>query len=129
MTWAEKRAQCTGFESAATVGYLRYSWPSVRFVQETSDAIGTTSPVMQLWPEWEGYNGEDLPVDAAVLERLDATRSSIRQWLESAPAVAPVDVGEPKNWDYYLSCFKNTVAFIDFVEAQRNQPGLRIEFN
>ena len=107
------------------MGYLRYSWGGAGWVRTTAAALGVPSPIRALFPGWEGSNGEVLAVTPAELERLRGVRAEVAAALDGG-FVGPV---EADGLEAFKQCLRDTVGFINFVEAHADRPGLRIEFD
>jgi hypothetical protein len=129
MTLQEKQAQYTGYADAASAGYLRYNWPGVRFVFEVAEELSIQSPITALWPGWEGYNGEELLINAKEMARLVETRATLAVWLANVPDDLLRAAETEDGRGYFLDKMKATVSLIDFIEAHKSRVGLRVEFN
>lgn len=131
ITETQTQAQHTGFIDAPEAGYLRFNWSGVELVKKTAAAVGIQSPIAALWPgaQWDGYNSVDRAVGDAELELLAASREQFALWLQSGWPGLRGAVEGPEEAEYFVTKVRNTVAFIDFVLANRARRGLHIEFN
>ena len=129
MTEAEREAQFTGFVDAPAAGYLRYNWTGVAAASEMADAIGIPSPIRILFPEWNGSNGEELPVAADQIERLMQARSEFQGWLDGGTPGLDKLPDDAKTIVWFVRKIQSTIVYIDFVRAHQDRDKLRIEFN
>jgi len=131
--------QYTGMENAPEMGYLRHNWTSVRFCRETSVKYEAPNPIVNMYPQWAGDNGDTLYVSADVFAGLEALRNQARAWLRSKPYYkrnafieAATTAGEKneimEEFDYFSQCLRNLVGFINFIELHKDKPNLRIVF-
>lgn len=65
-----------GFRSGPHVGYLRESWPSLRWVRDYAASLNAPDPYT-FFANWEGSNGEHLVCDTAGLAAVCAFRDTV----------------------------------------------------
>jgi hypothetical protein len=128
---AEYVAQVSsGFTSAPESGYIRESWPSLRWVRETAQKFSTPFPY-DFFPEWEGWNGETLRVDAERMPLITAFKSGMSEWLNSPERKkerSALSGSEAEHFDVLSKRIMDAIAFLSLVEQKKDEPNLTIMF-
>jgi len=132
-SWEEWEDQMTGMVSAPQAGYLRESWGSLGWVRELTQKFGGPFPYA-FFPDWNGYNGEELDLtDFATLDRvLDFRDKVIRPWCREhryLPRDEDHTDEEREEYRSYMSRLYDVWGFLNFVDLNRDQPLLRIQFD
>lgn len=129
---ARKAQLSCAYGDAPEVGYMRYNWTGVSGIGEVSKQLNAPNPIIDVFPAWEGWNGEDLSVTAAEMERLSALRANMSEWIHKTKSFPVVSFGNEVPADlltWFVGKLNSTITLISFIEQHKDKPGLRIEFN
>lgn len=113
--------------SVAEAGNIDHNWPSVSFCRKTATALEAPDPIIGLYPDWNGHNGEELRITNRELDRLLEWQKEARLWLHKQRNVPDNMTEEGFKW--FCHKVNQSATLIDFLRQHTDKPGLRIEFN
>lgn len=122
MTDAEYQAQITGYNDAQEVGYMRYSWPGVRYIDYACAKYNLPNPI-PLYRQWAGDNGEEFTLTPENCAELERQRVALRDVLATFDFV-PLGA----NGDFLRDKFTGGIALIDFALVHADRPGAMLYF-
>lgn len=118
MTEEDKKAQYTGFRSVGAAGYLRQSWGSLAAWDEVFNSLFSKTWEATLFPNWEGYNGEEYTVENA-REFLTESKAMLQRYIDN-PRVPDESLKRYfSEWEDAVESIvkhcKEVIAFIDLA--------------
>ena len=125
-------AQHTGYVPAPESGYLRLNWAGVSFCETFPTEVNAPKP-LDLYPEWNGENGDSLPVTAETWPKIAAHRDALRKWLVSGrKTVRDEKKQRSENWwsdfRFFETVCREVIGFINFTELHKDEPDAVILF-
>lgn len=132
MTKEDEQAQCTGFQTVGSAGYLRQSWGSLEAWDNVFNAAFSKSWSSFLAPSWKGFNDEQFKINEDNRQKLEEGRNILEAFVNNP--FQPADENLKKyfseeSWENRAEIISSQCKeMIAFINLALNKPNAEILF-